>query len=96
MRLLTPMLWLGRWLSSRSNCIIFAVLLYRRRGGQGYFLVRKSRFGHFPHVMYAERSHIVHYVPESPRHRTCPPPVFRGRVKWGGETFVMGGDLLSH
>lgn len=89
-------LWPGRWLSARSNCIVFAVLVYRRRGGRGYLLVRKSHFGWFPHVMYAERTHIVHYVPLDPRTKGFPPPLFEGRVKWGGEKLVMGGDLLFY
>lgn len=83
-----------RWLSAWSNCIIFAVLIYRRRGGQGYFLIRRSHYGRFPHVMYAERTHIVHYVPLDPHARACPPPLFMGRVCWGGEGLAMGGGLL--
>lgn len=41
----------------RSNCIAFAFTLYwrrRRRGREGYLMVRKSRMGPFPHMLYAE------------------------------------------
>lgn len=70
-----------------SNCLFFAVALWWRRGGIGYLVMRRSRWGRFPHVLYAElrgdRLRIVSYVPLDPKHKTCPPPLFIGRVKWG-------------
>lgn len=81
---------------ARSNCLVFALLLYRRRVRRGvyrgYVQVRWSHWGSFPHFLYAERRAVagwfkpmrmVSYVPQDPRHKTCPPPVFKGRVRWG-------------
>jgi len=68
-----------RW----SNCLFFALRLYWRRRWRGYLLIRKSHWGPFPHFLYAERGHIVSYVPLDPKARTCPPPLFSGRVRWG-------------
>ena len=75
----------------RSNCILWAFLLHRRRhrkGREGYMMWRWSRWGHFPHALYAERRltgswRIVSYVPRHPRHKRLPPPLFSGRSKWG-------------
>lgn len=74
-----------------SNCLLFALLLYarrRRRGRFGYLVIRRSRWGRFPHVLYAEiRSNgllrVVSYKPRDPRHKCMPPPVFRGDSRWG-------------
>lgn len=73
-----------------SNCIIWALLLYRRRrakGKVGYLMVRRSRYGKFPHMLYAEKRHygmcVVSFVPTDPRHKTIPPPLFKGSSKWG-------------
>lgn len=74
-----------------QNCLTFALLLYlrrRKRGRQGYIVIRRSRWGGFPHVLYAEqrpdgRLRLVHYVPQQARRRKCPPPSFAGRSKWG-------------
>lgn len=73
------------------NCLTFALSLYlrrRRRGRHGYLVMRRSRWGRFPHVLYAElrRSgtlRVVHYVPRTASERKCPPPSFEGRSKWG-------------
>ena len=74
----------------RSNCAAFAVRLYlrrRRKGKPVYLIVRRSRHGAFPHVLVGEmrcgRLRIVSYVPNNPRHKTLPPPLFAGRVRWG-------------
>jgi hypothetical protein len=74
----------------RSNCVVWAVLLYlrrRERGRSGYLMLRKSRHGWFPHCLYAEWCHhglrVVSYVPLEPEERKCPPPAFVGRSKWG-------------
>lgn len=72
---------------ARSNCLFWAVWMWLRRGRIGYVVVRGSRWGRFPHFLYAEFRHghvrVVSYVPTDPRHKTCPPPLFSGRVKWG-------------
>lgn len=75
----------------RSNCIFFALALYgrrRRKGREGYVLIRRSRWGAFPHLLYAERRptgglRMVSYKPADPRERKVPPPLFEGRSKWG-------------
>jgi hypothetical protein len=84
---------LVRLLGAYSNCIVFALLLYLRRrakGHKGYIIVRRSRWGKFPHVLYMEPRadpvapmRIVSFVPRSPKRRRFPPPMFRGRSKWG-------------
>ena len=71
-----------------SNCIVFALLLWWRRGRRGYVVVRRSRFGPFPHVLYAEirksgTLRLVSYKPTAGKPRKCPPPLFRGSSKWG-------------
>jgi hypothetical protein len=67
-----------------SNCLIFALLLaWRRRGRRGYFAIRASDSGAFPHFLWFERHHVVSYKPNSPIARKCPPALFEGRVRWG-------------
>ena len=42
----------------RSNCVAFALKLHARRkraGREGYILLRWSRWGPFPHMLYGER-----------------------------------------
>ncbi len=75
----------------RSNCVVFALTLYarrRRKGREGYLVMRRSRWGSFPHVLYAEVRNtgtlrVVSYVPKSPRHKPVPPLMFTGSSKWG-------------
>lgn len=75
----------------RSNCLFFALALYARRkraGREGYIVIRKSRWGAFPHVLYSERRangllRVVSYRPTSPKPRLMPPPLFKGSSKWG-------------
>lgn len=75
----------------RSNCVIFALALYMRRkrkGREGYLLIRRSRFGPFPHLLYAETRptghlRIVSYKPVEPEHKPVPPVIFAGRSRWG-------------
>lgn len=69
----------------RSNCLFFALALFWRRRWRGYIAIRKSHWGNFPHFLYEEGRHKVGYVPIDPRVKTCPPPLFRGRVRWGDE-----------
>jgi hypothetical protein len=74
---------------SRSNCLLFAIALYlrrARRGDAGYVAIRRSKYGMFPHFMYLHRGRrFISYCPIDPRHKVFPPPLFRGRVKWGDE-----------
>ena len=51
-------------------------------------MVRRSRWGCFPHVLYAERRksgalRIVSYIPIHPKRKPIPPALFDGRSKWG-------------
>jgi hypothetical protein len=73
-----------------SNCLIFALMLWRRQGG--YLIVRKSRYTWVPHFMWAktiEGLDIVEYKPVNPKRgrlfRLFPLHVilFRGRVRRG-------------
>lgn len=50
--------------------------------------MRMSRWGKFPHFLFGRKrmdGHLalVSYVPVNPRHKQFPPPVFKGRIKWG-------------
>lgn len=73
-------------MAPRSNCLLFALALWwRRRGRQRYVLIRASRLGLFPHILYGERHHVVHFVPTDKHYKACPPPLFQGSVKWGDE-----------
>lgn len=74
-----------------SNCLVWAIRLYLRRRGkaiESYIAIRQSRWGPFPHFLYIERRasgswRVVSYIPISPRHKRCPPPLFTGRTHWG-------------
>ena len=75
----------------RSNCLLWACILYRRRrakGKEGYLVLRWSRWGPFFHTLYAERRstgllRVVSYKPMTPKHKKVPPPLFRGVSRWG-------------
>ena len=75
----------------RSNCLIWAIALHRRRGRkgrEGYLVIRRSRWGPFPHVLYGERRRdgsvrLVSYKPAAPKTKPVPPLLFEGRSKWG-------------
>lgn len=75
----------------RTNCVAFALVLYlrrKRRGREGYIVLRRSRWGPFPHMLYAEARRngllrVVSYRPTSPIARPCPPPIFKGASRWG-------------
>jgi len=75
----------------RSNCIIWAALLYmrrRRKGDTVYLAVRRSRWGPFPHVLLMRRCRdgrfrAVSYKPLNAREKKLPPPLFRGHSRWG-------------
>jgi hypothetical protein len=71
-----------------TNCLLFATRLYWRRKGRGYLCIRRSRWGKFFHVLYAEKRaggtlRLVSFVPTNPKHKKLPPPLFKGKVKWG-------------
>jgi hypothetical protein len=72
---------------ARSNCLLFAVALYlrrARRGDAGYIVMRRSRFGRFPHFLYLHHQRrLISFCPTNPKHKLLPPPLFRGSVKWG-------------
>lgn len=76
----------------RSNCLFWAVALYwrrRRKGKDGHLMIRPSRWMAWaPHLLYAEPRpsgtwRVVSYVPIKPARGLCPPPVFKGRSRWG-------------
>jgi hypothetical protein len=75
----------------RTNCLLWALALHRRRhrkGKPGYVAWRVSRLGTIcGHFLYVERRHygwrVVSYVPNDTSFKRMPPPVFRGRSKWG-------------
>jgi len=74
-----------------SNCIIFALILYRRRklkNRRGFLVIRRSHWGPFPHVMFGRLRKngeiaVVGFGPISPKPRWIPPPLFKGKVHWG-------------
>lgn len=75
---------------SKSNCLLFALLLKRRRapvlkarGERGYISWRDSDHGWFPHFLWVERHHIISFKPPHPEDRLCPPALFEGTVRWG-------------
>ena len=65
-----------------SNCLIYAGWRWLWRGG--YLVMRRSRSGPFPHVMWAPQIHadlpVEQLVPHQRRERILPPPLFHGRV----------------
>jgi hypothetical protein len=71
----------------RSNCLFFAIALYLRRakrGDAGYIVMRRSRYGCFPHFLFLHRGRrLISYCPINPKLKVLPPPLFAGRVKWG-------------
>lgn len=75
----------------KTNCVLWALALYARRrtkGREGYLVIRRSRWGPFPHVLYAERRasgsfRVVSYKPAAPRDKPVPPILFDGRSSWG-------------
>ncbi len=78
-------------MGSRSNCIIFALRLYRRRRQRGeevYLSVRRSRWGRFPHMLVFRRRatgswQCVSYKPLNAREKKLPPPMFQGGPRFG-------------
>jgi hypothetical protein len=75
----------------RTNCLLWAIALHRRRsakGREGYLMLRWSRWGPFPHALYAEMRatgsvRLVSYKPTAAKHKPVPPLLFEGGSKWG-------------
>lgn len=72
----------------RTNCLLWALAMWwRRRGRPRAIALRASNWGPFPHAVYIERRpyglRLISYAPTFPRPRLIPPPLFRGRVRWG-------------
>lgn len=72
----------------RSNCLVFALVLWKRRGWRGYVTFRVSRYGPFLHFLYGEKRksgdvRLVSFVPTHPKRKPVPPVLFKGRSKWG-------------
>ena len=75
----------------RTNCLLWAIALHRRRarkGREGYLMLRWSRWGPFCHVLYAEMRttgsvRLVSYKPTAAKKKPVPPLFFTGRSRWG-------------
>lgn len=67
----------------KSNCLVFALGRLWRRGG--YLIMRRSRWGWFPHFLWAESLDplvIEHFVPvDGGRPRLLPPLLFVGQIR---------------
>lgn len=67
-----------------SNCLVYALRRWIRDGG--YLIVRRSRWGWWPHFLWAPTLgdlEVEQYAPRQSQRRLCPPLLFRGRVKVG-------------
>ncbi len=68
----------------RGNCLAFALCAWLRERGTGYLLIRRSRWGPFPHILYLRTlptdADVAHFVPVRPRRRWLPPFWFEGRI----------------
>lgn len=63
-----------------GNCLCYALSKWFHEGG--YIVVRKSKFGWWPHFLWSKDLRTFEqFGPPSPRSRILPPPIFRGRVK---------------
>lgn len=75
----------------RSNCVLWAIALYRRRkakGREGYIMIRASRLAWGPHMLYAEvrrtgTMRVVSYKPAHAKVKRVVPPLFKGSSRWG-------------
>lgn len=76
---------------TRSNCIIYALALVRRLRRKGYRVYtswRRSDWGPFPHfLVFRKRKtgtmQVVSYKPVDAKRRVFPPPLFKGKPKFG-------------
>jgi hypothetical protein len=68
-----------------SNCLIYALRQWYARGG--YVVVRKSRFGWWPHFLWSpDLRRFESFVPQdAPKKRLFPPVLFRGFVLLGDD-----------
>ena len=66
-----------------SNCLIFALVKFFKHGG--YFIIRKSRVGFWPHFIWSSDlrdAKIEHFVPERYKEGLISPPwLFKGIIK---------------
>lgn len=63
-----------------NNCLFFAMYKLIKNGG--FLLMRKSKYGPFPHFLWSQDlKSVEHFVPVKPRNRLMPPLIFRGKVK---------------
>lgn len=68
----------------RSNCLLFVLGRWWGRGG--YIIIRRSRWGPFPHFLWSpDLSRFESFVPANPQHRLCPPCMFVGYIKEGDD-----------
>jgi hypothetical protein len=64
----------------RSNCLLYAVRQWITHGG--YLLLRKSRYGWWPHALWSRDLTVLsEFVPLAPRRRWLPPLWFKGMVR---------------
>jgi len=65
----------------KGNCLTFALRKWRAEGG--YIVIRKSRYGWWPHFLHmdAETRVLTHLVPVKPERRWFPPLTFEGIVE---------------
>jgi len=68
-----------------SNCLFYALGKCWREGG--YLVIRKSRFGWFPHFLWSpDLKEFWEFTPREPNHnRLLPPVFFHGVVRSGAE-----------
>jgi len=69
----------------RSNCLVWALRHWRYRRGD-YLLIRKSRWGWWPHFLLSRTApdDCISFVPKAKhRRRRLPPLLFHGRIKRG-------------
>ena len=64
-----------------SNCLIFALSKFVKKGG--YIIIRKSKFGPWLHFMWTDNvQDYEHYRPETPlKHPYLSKILFRGKVE---------------
>lgn len=68
----------------RSNCLIFALCQWYKNGG--YLVVRKSRWGWWPHFLWsADLKSFEQFAPTNPVHKKFPPFLFKGSIKIGDD-----------
>lgn len=69
-------------MTGRTNCLLWALAVWRKKGG--YLWVRRSHHWWGPHFGWMRRpgAPMWSYSPDRPKDDpSCPPPLFRGRVR---------------